>query len=83
MLDEARDLASSRSALYPQNLRQYHSRRVQGRAFSVGELVLWLKQKGHHKLSLPWEGPYIVNQVLGNGAYRLKDPTTDVVYNNP
>jgi hypothetical protein len=24
-----------------------------------------------HKLSSPWEGPFIVSQVLGNGAYYL------------
>jgi hypothetical protein len=83
LLDEARDLALSRSAIYQQNLRRCHGRRVRGRAFSAGDLVLRLKQKGHHKLSPPWEGPYIVDQVLGNGAYRLKDPTTDVVYSNP
>jgi hypothetical protein len=26
-----------------------------------------------HKLSSPWEGPFIVSQVLGNGAYYLID----------
>jgi hypothetical protein len=27
-----------------------------------------------HKLSSPWEGPFIVSRVLGNGAYYLIDP---------
>jgi hypothetical protein len=26
-----------------------------------------------HKLSSPWEGPFIVSRVLGNGAYYLID----------
>jgi hypothetical protein len=26
-----------------------------------------------HKLSPPWEGPFIVSRVLGNGAYYLID----------
>jgi hypothetical protein len=26
-----------------------------------------------HKLSSPWEGPFIVSQLLGNGAYYLID----------
>jgi hypothetical protein len=26
-----------------------------------------------HKLSSPWEGPFIISQVLGNGAYYLID----------
>ena len=41
-LDEARDVALLRSAKYQQVLRWYHNRRVQGRAFNVGDLVLRL-----------------------------------------
>jgi hypothetical protein len=26
-----------------------------------------------HKLSSPWEGPFMVSRVLGNGAYYLID----------
>ena len=40
--DEARDVALLRSAKYQQALRWYHSRRVRGRAFNVGDLVLRL-----------------------------------------
>ena len=50
-LDEARDIALARSAVYQQSPRNYHSRRVRNRSFSVGELVLRLKQKKPHKLS--------------------------------
>ena len=42
--------------------------------------MLRLKQKSHHKLSPPWEGPFVIAEVLGNGAYRLKDMKTGVVY---
>ena len=54
-LDEARNIALLRSAKYQQALRWYHSRRVWGRAFNVGDLVLRLVQsnKDHHKLSPP------------------------------
>jgi len=47
---------------------------VQGRAFSVGDLVLRLIQsnKDRHKLSPPWDGPYVVVEVLWPGAYKLK-----------
>jgi hypothetical protein len=40
-------------------------------------LVLCLVQsnKDRHKLSPPWEGPYIVVEVLKPGTYKLK--TTD------
>ena len=65
-LDEARDVALLRSAKYQQALRQYHSHRVQGWAFNVGDLVLRLVQsnKNRHKLSPSWEGPYIIAEVL-------------------
>jgi hypothetical protein len=33
LLDEARDVALVRSAVYQQSLRNYHSRRVRGRSF--------------------------------------------------
>ena len=73
-LDEARDVALLCSAKYHQALRRYHSHRVRGWAFNIGDLVLCLIQshKNHHKLSLPWEGPYIVVEVLRPGTYKLK-----------
>ena len=40
LLDEARDILLLHSAKYQQALRWYHSRRVWGRAFGVGDLVL-------------------------------------------
>ena len=75
LLDEARDLALSRSAIYQQNLRRYHSRRIRPVSFREGDLVLRLVQrtKGMHKLSSPWEGPFIVSKVLRNNAYYLID----------
>jgi hypothetical protein len=49
-------------------------RRVWGHAFNIGDLVLCLVQsnKGHHKLSPPWEGPYILAEVLRPGTYKLQ-----------
>jgi hypothetical protein len=40
LLDEARDVALVRSAVYQQGLRNYHSRLVRGRSFEPGNLVL-------------------------------------------
>ena len=73
-LDEARDVALVHLAKYQQALRWYHSHRVWGRAFNFGDLVLCLVQSNNnrHKLSLPWEGPYVVVEVLWLGAYKLK-----------
>ena len=73
-LNEVRDVALLRSAKYQQALCRYHSRWVRGQAFNVRDLVLRLVQsnKNHHKISPPWEGPYVVAEVLRPGTYKLK-----------
>ena len=82
-LDEARDIALLRSAKYQQALCRYHSRWVRDRAFNVGDLVLHLVQsnKDRHKFSPPWEGPYVVAEVLRLGAYKLKTIDGEVFTN--
>ena len=82
-LDEARDIALLHSAKYQQALRRYHGRRVRDRAFNVGDLVLRLVQsnKDRHKLSPPWEGPYVIEEKLRPGAYKLKT-IDDKVFTN-
>ena len=44
--------------------------------------MLRLVQSKQHKLSPPWEGPFVISKVLNNGSYYLldlrdlkKDPT--------
>ena len=73
--DEERDMAAARSAIYQQDLRRYHSRRVRTRTFQEGDLVLRLiqDQTDMHKLSPPWEGPFVVSNNLHNGSYYLID----------
>jgi hypothetical protein len=73
LLEEERDLAAQRSAIYQQNLRHCHSRRVKKCSFKEGDLVLCLKQQKSHKLSPPWEGPFIISKALLNGSYYLVD----------
>ena len=76
LLEEARLLALSRSAIYQQGLRHYHSKKIKPLAFREGDLVLRLvqEQAGQHKLSPPWEGPFIVSRALRDrNAYYLID----------
>ena len=82
-LEEAHDVALLRSAKYQQALQWYHSRRVRGRAFNVGDLVLRLIQsnKDRHKLSPPWQGPYVIVEVLRPSAYKLKTIDGEVFTN--
>jgi len=84
LLEEARNTALARTAVYQQDLRNYHSRRLRTRSFMVGDLVLREKQKKVHKLASPWEGPYIVTEVISDGgAYRLKNAKTGEEVSNP
>jgi hypothetical protein len=83
LLDEAQDVALVRSAVYQQSLRNYHSRRVRGRLFEPGNLVLRLKQTSTSKLEPPWEGPYLIHEVIPGGAYRLRKPKTGKDVENP
>ena len=80
LLEEARELALSRSAIYQPNLRRYHSRKIYPRIFRERDLVLRLVQRtaGMHKLSPPWEGPFIVSKALHNDAYYLIDAQKQV-----
>jgi len=45
------------------------------RDLNMGDLVLRHRQsnQGHHKLTPPWEGPYVVAEVLKLGTYKLAD----------
>jgi hypothetical protein len=58
---------------YEQHLRCYHDRNVREWSFNMGDLVLRRIQstKGMHKLSAPWEGPFIVMEVVSPSTYRL------------
>jgi hypothetical protein len=82
-LEEARDVALLHLAKYQQSLRRYHARCIHGRAFSVGDLVLRLKQinEEKHKLTPPWEGPYIITEVLHSGTYKIATMKGEVFTN--
>ena len=64
LLEEAREMALTRSA--QQSLCRYHAGKMKPREFREGDLVLRLVQHtaDMHKLSSPWEGPFIVSKAL-------------------
>lgn len=37
--------------------------------------------KDKHKLCPPWEGPYIINQIMRQGSYKLKDDDNNLLTN--
>ena len=63
------------TAKYLEGLWRYYNQNVKGHSFAVGDLILCRKQKteGMHKLSSPWEVPYVVKEVTRPGSYRLCD----------
>ena len=63
--------ASIQHARYEQKLRRYHDRNVHERDFNVDDLVLRRIQSttDTHKLSSPWEGPFIVSRVVVPRTY--------------
>ena len=73
--EEERLITCARTAKYLEGLRRYYNRSIKGRSFAVVDLVLRRKQKteGMHKLSSPWEGPYVIKEVTRPGSYRLCD----------
>jgi hypothetical protein len=82
-LEEARDVASLHSARYQKSLRRYHARGVRSRDLQVGDLVLHLRQdaRGRHKLTPPWEGPFIITNILKPETYKLANSQGEVYSN--
>jgi ribonuclease HI/transposase InsO family protein len=59
------------------------ARGVWPRGFQVGDLVLRLRQdaRGRHKLTPPWEGPFIIAKILKPGTYELANEEGKVYSN--
>jgi hypothetical protein len=73
-IEEHHVAALTRHTGYEQQLHCYHDCNMRERSFNVGDLVLHRIQdtKGMHKLSAPWEGPFIMMEVVGPVTYPLQ-----------
>jgi hypothetical protein len=82
-LDEARTVTLMHSARYQQALRRYQARKIWRRDFNEGDLVLRLRQdnRGRHKLSPTWEGPYVVVKVLKHDTYKRANEVDEELTN--
>jgi hypothetical protein len=82
-LDKARDVVLLRCARYQEALRHYLECNVCSREFHVGDLVLRRvhDSKDRHKLASPWEGPFIVHEVLRLGTYKIRYEDGRVISN--
>ncbi|XP_021999737.1 uncharacterized protein LOC110897289 [Helianthus annuus] len=75
LLEERREAAAISVAKYKKTLEKYYNQRVAQQTFKEGEYVMRdneaSRAKPSGKLGPNWEGPYIVQEDLGKGAYRL------------
>lgn len=77
LLEEKRDEAVLRVAVYKQKMAKYYNSRVKARRFTVGDLVLRkvthaTQDPTEEKSKLNWEGPYQVTQCNRPGTYHLE-----------
>ena len=75
-IDEIRENAKVRLATYQQQVARSYNKHVHVKIFRVGDLVLRkafpnMMDPIDGKFAEAWEGPYLVDAVAGQGAYRL------------
>uniref|UniRef100_A0A2N9H5S1 Integrase catalytic domain-containing protein n=1 Tax=Fagus sylvatica TaxID=28930 RepID=A0A2N9H5S1_FAGSY len=78
LLDETREKAAQRIALYQGRMARYYNTKVKLRRFEVSDWVLRkvtqaTKDPSQGKLGPNWEGPYKVTQYYRRGTYHLED----------
>ncbi|XP_074299806.1 uncharacterized protein LOC141630974 [Silene latifolia] len=76
-IDELRTGAQIRMAAYKQTAARSYNKNVRLRILQVGDLVLRkvfpnTKNQSAGKFAYNWEGPYHIEGIVGNGAYKLK-----------
>ena len=78
-LDDKRLQAQQQIELYQARISKAFNKKVRERIFKQGDLVLAVRRpmimthKTKGKFNPKWEGPYVVETVYSNGAYRLID----------
>ncbi|XP_074277409.1 uncharacterized protein LOC141601047 [Silene latifolia] len=75
-IDKLRTNAQIRMASYRQTVARSYNKNVKVRTLQIGDLVLRkvfqnTKNRQAGKFAYNWEGPYQVESIVGNGAYRL------------
>ncbi|XP_021979496.1 uncharacterized protein LOC110875606 [Helianthus annuus] len=76
LLEESHENEAINEAKYKTKLEEYHNARVRICTFNVGADVLRNNEASNAerpgKLAPKWEGPYLIQEVLGKGVYKLQ-----------
>jgi hypothetical protein len=75
LLEERRNTTLSNVHKYQTVMKKYYNKSVVQRELNIGNLVLKkdIRTKDKHKFSTPWEGPFIIVDVMAPGAYVLAE----------
>ena len=73
LAEETRQIAQIKLASYQQQARNFYAQKVKPCSFVVGDWVLHRIPTPQTKLQPNWEGPFEIVEVVGNGAYRLRE----------
>jgi hypothetical protein len=75
LLEERHNTTLSNVRKYQTALKKYYNKSVVQRELHIGDLVLKkdILTKDKHKFSTPWEGPFIIVNVVAPGAYVLAE----------
>jgi hypothetical protein len=73
LLKEKRNKALANVQKYQESLKRYYNKSIVPRQLKIGDLVLKkdIHTKDKHKLSSPWEGSFIVVDIVAPEAYVL------------
>jgi hypothetical protein len=83
LLEERHNTTLSNVCKYHAALKRYYSKSMVQGELSIRDLVLKkdVRTKDKHKFSTPWEGPFIVGDVMAPGAYVLAKVDGDMLPN--
>ncbi|GKC06189.1 reverse transcriptase domain-containing protein [Tanacetum coccineum] len=75
LLQERREAATIREAIYKMKMEHYYNKRVRPKSFKVGDYVYRRNKPSHvenlGKLGVKWEVPYSVIEAYQNASYKL------------
>jgi hypothetical protein len=75
LLEEKRSIALANIQKYQESLKRYYNKSVVQRELNIGDSVLKkdIHTKDRHKFLSPWEGPFIIVDIVALGAYVLTE----------